>query len=65
MNKISTYIIALILAIGCSAVQAQNNKTTAIITHERDSNLFYHTIQRGETVLLHCYNDWCKGKRHL
>ena len=50
MNKISTYIIALILAIGCSAVQAQNNKTTAIITHERDSNLFYHTIQRGETV---------------
>ena len=50
MNKIITYIIALILAIGCSAVQAQNNKTTAIITHERDSNLFYHTIQRGETV---------------
>ena len=30
--------------------KAQNNKTTATITHERDSNLFYHTIQRGETV---------------
>ena len=50
MNKISTYFIIFFLAINCSAALAQNNKTTAAITNERDSNIFYHTIQRGETV---------------
>lgn len=64
MNKISTYFIIFFLAINCSAALAQNNKTTAAITNERDSNIFYHTIERGNG-LLHCYNVWCKGKRHL
>lgn len=50
MNKISAYIIVFLLAITCSTAHAQNNKTSAITSNEHGSDIFYHTIERGETV---------------
>ena len=50
MNKISAYIIVFFLAINCSTTIAQNNKTSAITSNEQGSDIFYHTIERGETV---------------
>lgn len=52
MNKISTYIVAVFLCLAGISGYAQENKRQTIITHAAapGSPIFYHTIERGQTV---------------
>ncbi|RHJ87634.1 LysM peptidoglycan-binding domain-containing protein [Parabacteroides sp. AM08-6] len=50
MNKISTYILMFFLSLACTSVYAQNNQSRVIISNGQDNNIFYHTIERGQTV---------------
>lgn len=50
MNKISIYVLTLCLSFACVSLHSQNNKARIITTNELNDNIFYHTIERGQTV---------------
>ena len=50
MNKIGIYALTLFFSLTGLAVSAQNNKSQVVITSEQGNNVFYHTIERGQTV---------------
>lgn len=50
MNKISIYVLALCLSFTGISLYAQNNRGRIITTNELNDNIFYHTIERGQTV---------------
>lgn len=50
MNKISIYVLALCLSFTGISLYAQNNRARIITTNELNDNIFYHTIERGQTV---------------
>lgn len=49
MTKISIYALTLCLSFCCVTLFSQNNKTR-ISNNASSSNIFYHTIERGQTV---------------
>lgn len=50
MNKISLYVLTLCLSFACVSLHSQNNRARIITTNELNDNIFYHTIERGQTV---------------
>lgn len=50
MNKISIYVLTLCLSLSAVSLYAQNNRARIITTNELNDNIFYHTIERGQTV---------------
>ena len=50
MNKISTYVLTLFLCCTGISAYSQANRDNVIITNGQDSNIFHHTIERGQTV---------------
>ena len=50
MNKISIYVLTLCLSFACISLHSQNNRARIITTNELNDNIFYHTIERGQTV---------------
>ena len=50
MDKISIFIVAAFLSITSAHLGAQTNNRQAITTNEQVSNIFYHIIERGQTV---------------
>lgn len=50
MNKISIYVLTFLLSFTGVSVYAQNNRSQAVIINGQDNNVFYHTIERGQTV---------------
>ncbi|RHJ94977.1 LysM peptidoglycan-binding domain-containing protein [Parabacteroides bouchesdurhonensis] len=50
MNKISVYVLAFCLSLGCTSVYSQNNNRRITTSNEQNSDVFYHTIERGQTV---------------
>lgn len=50
MNKISIYVLTLCLSFCSVSISSQNNKARIITTNELNDNIFYHTIERGQTV---------------
>ncbi len=49
MNKISLYLLAFCLNVCCVSLYSQNS-VRIITTNESHDNIFYHTIERGQTV---------------
>ena len=50
MNQISIYVLTLCLSFACISLHSQNNRARIITTNELNDNIFYHTIERGQTV---------------
>ncbi|MCC8142960.1 MAG: LysM peptidoglycan-binding domain-containing protein [Tannerellaceae bacterium] len=50
MNKISVYILIFILNLTCFPAYSQNYNVRVISNNEQDSDIFYHTIERGQTA---------------
>lgn len=50
MNKISVYILTFLISLTCVSLEAQRNGTRVVVTNGQDDNIFYHTIERGQTV---------------
>ena len=50
MNKISTYILTFFLCFAGASLYAQNNESRVVVTNGQDDNIFYHTIEPGQTV---------------
>lgn len=50
MNKISVYALTFFLSLSSVTVYSQKNNKQVIITNEQGSDIFYHTIERGQTV---------------
>lgn len=50
MNKISVYALTFFLCLASLPVQAQREKSPVVSTNPNDGNLFYHTIEKGQTV---------------
>lgn len=50
MNKISVYALTLLLSFTSVSLYSQNNKAHTVTSNGQDSDTFYHTIERGETV---------------
>lgn len=50
MNKICIYLFTIFLSFSAISVYAQNDRRTAISTNAQESDIFYHTIERGQTV---------------
>ncbi len=50
MNKISVYILIFILNLTCFSVYSQNYNVRVISNNEQENDIFYHTIERGQTV---------------
>lgn len=50
MNKISVYVLTLCLSLSSISMYSQNNRARIITTNELNDNIFYHTIERGQTV---------------
>ncbi|WP_102408487.1 LysM peptidoglycan-binding domain-containing protein [Parabacteroides bouchesdurhonensis] len=50
MNKISVYVLAFCLSLGCTSIYSQNNNRRITTSNEQNSDVFYHTIERGQTV---------------
>lgn len=50
MNKSSVFIILLLLSFNFLTVYSQQNNGQSIPTNEQQSDIFYHTIERGQTV---------------
>ena len=50
MNKISIYVLTLCLSFSAVSLYSQNNRARIITTNELNDNIFYHTIERGQTV---------------
>ena len=50
MNKISIYVLTFFLSLTGATAYAQNNRSQVVISNGQDNNVFYHTIERGQTV---------------
>lgn len=50
MNKISIYALTFFLSLSSVTVYSQKNNKQVIFTNEQGSDIFYHTIDRGQTV---------------
>ncbi len=50
MQKVSIYLIAFVLSLGCMNVLAQQTSKQSTVTNEQKNDIFYHTIEAGETV---------------
>lgn len=50
MNKISLYAIAFVLCFATPHVYSQQNKSAGTSVQQQASNLFYHTVEAGQTV---------------
>lgn len=50
MNKISAYILTFLISLTCVSLEAQRNGTRVVVTNGQDDTIFYHTIERGQTV---------------
>ena len=50
MNKISIYALTFFLSLSSVTVYSQKNNKQVIFTNEQGSDIFYHTIERGQTV---------------
>lgn len=50
MNKFSVYILTFFLCFAGVSVHSQSNRTQVVVTNGQDDNIFYHTIERGQTV---------------
>lgn len=50
MNKISAYVLTLLLSFACVTVYSQTNRARIITSNGQESDIFYHTIERGQTV---------------
>lgn len=50
MNKINVYLLTFLLLFTCHPFQAQVNSQQAITTNAQGDDIFYHTIERGQTV---------------
>lgn len=50
MNKISVYILTLFLSFTCVSIFSQNNQSRIVINNGQNGDIFYHTIERGQTV---------------
>lgn len=50
MNKISVYALAFFLCLACLPSWGQSNRSQVVITNGPDNDIFYHTIERGQTV---------------
>ncbi len=50
MSKISIYALTLFLSLSSVTVYSQKNNKQVIFTNEQRSDIFYHTIERGQTV---------------
>lgn len=50
MNKINIYVLMLFLSLAGVSIHAQNNRSQVVITSRQDNNVFFHTIERGQTV---------------
>ncbi|WP_459189802.1 LysM peptidoglycan-binding domain-containing protein [Parabacteroides sp. APC149_11_2_Y6] len=50
MNRISIYILISFLSFGSVTVYSQNNKPETIVTSGQSDEIFYHTIEQGQTV---------------
>ena len=49
MNKISIYALTFFLSLSSVTVYSQKNNKQVIFTNEQGSDIFYHTIERGQT----------------
>lgn len=50
MNKISIYALTFFLSFACLPAHSQNNRARIVVAGGQDDNIFYHTIERGQTV---------------
>lgn len=50
MNKISVYILTLVLSFTSVSIHSQNNRSRVVISNGQGNDIFYHTIERGQTV---------------
>lgn len=50
MNKITIYILAVFLCFTCTKLYSQEKGTKIISTNIQDDDIFYHTIEPGQTV---------------
>ena len=50
MNKIGIYVLTFFLSLTGATAYAQNNRSQVVISNGQDNNVFYHTIERGQTV---------------
>ena len=50
MNKINIYVLTFFLSLAGVSIYAQNNRSQVVITSGQDNNVFFHTIERGQTV---------------
>lgn len=50
MNKIRIYVFMFLLSLTGVLAYAQDNRSQATITSGQDGDVFYHTIERGQTV---------------
>ena len=50
MNKFKIYILTFFLSLAGLSSYAQNNQVQVITSNEEDKNVFFHTIERGQTV---------------
>ncbi len=50
MNKFSAFILLVFLALSVAGTLAQNNSRRAVTTNVQSDQIFYHTIERGQTV---------------
>lgn len=50
MNKINIYVLTFFLSLAGVSIYAQNNRSQVVITSGQDNNVFFHTIEKGQTV---------------
>ena len=50
MNKINIFVLTFFLSLAGVSAYAQNNRSQVVITSGQDNNVFFHTIERGQTV---------------
>jgi LysM repeat protein len=51
MNKTSIYILATVLSLATQSLSSQENRRQQTTTNNaQDNNIFYHTVERGQTV---------------
>lgn len=50
MNKISVFVLTFLLCLSGLSAYAQVNNNQVIITNGQGDDIFYHTIERGQTV---------------
>lgn len=50
MNKISVYTLTFFLSFACFTLYSQSNNRHTTTTNEQGRDIFYHTIERGQTV---------------